>query len=97
VFEIWSEVIAVKELKYLAIRELVSNASSQKGLPAITIGQEFLLAVEQFFVSLCRILKVGSLHNGIDGASLLTKATENALGHINIVAGSAATAVRSGL
>ena len=65
-------------------------------LPLVTIFDELLLVVEKLLVEECSIFKVGSLHDGINGACLLTEATEDALGHIDIVLGGTTTAIWSG-
>jgi hypothetical protein len=48
-------------------------------LPLVTIRKKFFLVVNEFLVGLRGILKVGTLHNGVHGTRLLTKATVNAL------------------
>ena len=45
----------------------------------------------------CRIFEVWSLNDGINWASLLAEATENALGHIDVVLGSSSGAIGSWL
>ena len=45
-----------------------------------TILKQLLLVVEQLLVGLRRVLKVGALHDGIDGASLLAEAAASAGG-----------------
>lgn len=45
----------------------------------------------------CGVLEVGALHDGVDWASFLAEATENALGHIDVVLGSPSRAIWSWL
>lgn len=61
------------------------NIGGNLGFPLVSIVQEFLFVVQQLLVGLGRELKVGSLHNGIDRASFLTKAAINTFGHVNVV------------
>jgi len=69
------------------------NIFRQHILPSITIGKKLFLVVQQLLVIFGRKLKVGSLHDGIHWACFLAKATVNALGHVNVVLGCAATVV----
>ena len=68
--------------------------SRQLWLPLVAILNELLLVVEELLVQEGRVLEVGALDDGIDGASLLTEATEDALGHIDVVLRRTARAVR---
>lgn len=54
-------------------------------LPLVTVLQQLLLVVQQLLTCLGTVLHVGRLDNGIDRARLLTVATVNALGHVDIV------------
>ncbi len=45
-------------------------------------------------VGLGRVLKVGALHDGVDRARLLAEPAEDALCHVNVVAGGAAREIR---
>lgn len=54
-------------------------------LPAIAVGQQFLLVVEKLLVGLGGELEIGALHDGVNGACLLAETAVNALGHVNIV------------
>mmetsp|Transcript_24147 Transcript_24147/g.29265 ORF Transcript_24147/g.29265 Transcript_24147/m.29265 type:complete len:224 (+) Transcript_24147:225-896(+) len=55
--------------------------------PAITVGQQLLLVIEQFLVCLGRELRIRSLNDSINRASLLAEPAVDALGHIYIVPG----------
>ena len=70
--------------------------SGKLRLPLVTILNELLLVVEKLLVEEGGVFKVGSLHDGINGARLLTEATKDALGHVNVVLGGTATAIWSG-
>jgi hypothetical protein len=69
----------------LPVHRFVTEVIRQFWLPPIPIGQQFLLVVQQLFVRLSRILKIGSLYDGINRTSFLTKATVYALCHIDVV------------
>jgi len=71
--------------KYLAVEKVSLDVSSDLLLPPISIAQQFLFVIQQLLVGLCRELKVGSLNNGIHRTCLLTEATVDALGHVNII------------
>jgi len=66
-------------------------------LPAIAIGQELLLVVQQLLMVFNRKLEVRSFHDGIHRACLLAEATVNALGHIDVVLSRTATVVTARL
>lgn len=69
------------------------QVSSDFDFPFVTILQQFFLIVKQLFARLRCIFKVGPLHNCVDGARLLTEATVDAFGHIDIVASGSSTTV----
>jgi len=75
----------------------VFHDSCELWLPFIAILDELLLVVEQLFVEESRILVVWTLDDGVDWASLLAKATEDALCHIDVVFCGAAGAIGSWL
>ena len=56
-------------------------------LPLVAIGQQLLLIVQELLVRFGGELKVGSLHDGIDGTGLLAVSTVDALGHVDVVPG----------
>ena len=56
-------------------------------LPLVTVGQQLLLIVQELLVRFGGELKVGSLHDGIDGTGLLAVSAVDALGHVDVVPG----------
>ena len=56
-------------------------------LPLVTVGQQLLLIVQELLVRFGGELKVGSLHDGIDGTGLLAVSAVDALGHVDVVSG----------
>ena len=66
-------------------------------LPLVTVLNQLLLVVKQLLVQECCVLIVGALNDSIDRASLLAEATEDALGHVNVILGGAARSIGSGL
>mmetsp|Transcript_580 Transcript_580/g.768 ORF Transcript_580/g.768 Transcript_580/m.768 type:complete len:231 (+) Transcript_580:153-845(+) len=77
----------------LAVIVVRSDVLGQFGLPTVTVFQKLLFIVQQLFVCLCGVLKVGTLNNRINWASLLAETTENALGHVDIVASGSARSI----
>merc|ERR1719278_152726 len=73
-------------VEVLSIEVICFNVSCNLSLPLITI-------VQQLLVGLCGELKVGALHDGVDGAGLLAEAAVDALGHVNVVSGGSPGAV----
>ena len=71
--------------------------SRELWLPLVAILNELLLVVEQLFVEESRVFVVWPLDDGVDWACLLTKATEDALRHIDVVFCGAAGAIWSWL
>ena len=71
--------------------------SRQLWFPLVAILNELLFVVEKLLVQECRVLKVGTFNNRINGASLLAESTEDALRHIDIVLGRATRAIGSWL
>ena len=71
--------------------------SGQLGLPLVAILDELLLVVEKLLVKEGRVFEVGALDDGVDRAGLLAEATEDALGHVDVVLGRTARAIRSRL
>ena len=69
----------------LSIEVICFNVSCNLSLPLITVVQQLLLVVQQLLVGLRGELKVGALHDGVDGAGLLAEAAVDALGHVNVV------------
>ena len=65
--------------------------------PAVAVGEELLLVVEQLLVIFRGELKVGALHDGVDGAGLLAVAAVDALGHVDVILGRAAAIISPGL
>lgn len=77
--------------------DLGFNVACELGLPAVAIGQQLLLIVEQLLMVDDCGLVVGPFDDGVDGTGLLAEATVDALGHIDIVAGGPPGAVGAGL
>jgi hypothetical protein len=57
---------------------------------------ELLLVVKKFLVEVGWVLKVRSFNNGVNGASLLAKTAEDALGHVDIVLSGTTRTIRTG-
>lgn len=55
------------------------------------------VAVAAYLMCFRRVFKVRAFNNGVNRARLLAEATEDALGHVNVVAGCAAGAIVTGL
>ena len=83
--------------KVLSVQVVSFNVSSNLSLPLVSIVQQLLLVVEQLLVGLGGELEVGPLHDGVNRAGLLAEATEDALGHVDVVLGRTARAIRSRL
>lgn len=81
----------------LTVQVVGGEVAGELRLPAVTVGQQLGLVVEQLLVRLHGELEVRSLDDGVNGASLLAEATVDALGHVNVVASGAARAVGAGL
>jgi hypothetical protein len=81
----------------LSVEDLGGQVGGDFGLPLVTVGQKLLLIVKKLNTSLRSKLKVGTLDNGVDRARFLAEATVDALGHVNIVTGSATRTVSTGL
>src|SRR5690348_1215016 len=67
------------------------------GFPAVAIGEQLVLVVEEFLARLGRELEVRPLDDRIDRAGLLAIAAIDALRHVDVVARRAAAAVSAGL
>ena len=65
------------------------------GFPFVSICNQLGLIVKKFLVEESRVFEVRALDNRVDWARLLTETTKNALGHVNVVLGGAARAIRS--
>lgn len=77
----------------LTIEELAHQVLGDLLLPLVSVGQELFLIVEQLLVCFSGKLKIGALHNGINGTRFLAKSTVDALGHVNIVTSCSASSV----
>ena len=58
------------------------------------MSSKLTLVVQQFLAGLGRVLGIGTLDDGVNGARLLTEAAVDALGHVDVVARRATAAVR---
>src|SRR5437763_1999805 len=63
------------------------------GFPAVTVGEQFFLVVEELLAGLGGEFEVGSLDDRIDRACLLAIAAIDAFGHVDVVAGGAPAAL----
>lgn len=54
-------------------------------LPAVAIGKELFLVVEELLVRLSSILEIGALDDGVHGARLLAHTAVDALGHVDVI------------
>ena len=81
--------------QFLSVEVISFNVGCDLSLPLIAIVQQLLLVVEQLLVGLGGELKVGPLHDGVDGASLLAEAAVDALGHVNVVSRCSSSAITS--
>mmetsp|Transcript_13687 Transcript_13687/g.41384 ORF Transcript_13687/g.41384 Transcript_13687/m.41384 type:complete len:254 (+) Transcript_13687:800-1561(+) len=61
--------------------------------PLVAVGQQLFLVVEQLLVGLRRVLVVRALHDRVHRTRLLAEAAEDALGHVDVVAGGLAGTV----
>jgi hypothetical protein len=64
-------------------------------LPLVTVLNKLFLIIEKLLMEICGVLKVRSLNDSINRASLLAKAAENALSHVDIVLCGTAGAIRT--
>src|SRR4030095_7590136 len=62
-------------------------------LPAVAIGEEFLLVIIKFLARLGGEFEIRSLDDGIDRTGLLAQAAIDAFHHVDVVADGAAGAV----
>merc|ERR1719184_720727 len=86
---------AVSVGRCLPIKVVSLNVGRYLRLPFVTVVQELFLVVKELLVGLGGELKVGTLHDGVDRASLLTESAVDALCHVDVVAGCPAGAVRA--
>lgn len=77
--------------------DLALDVASQLWLPPVSIGQQFLLVVEQLLVVDSCIFVVGAFNDRIDRACFLAVSAVNAFGHVDIVAGGPTGSIRSRL
>ena len=68
-----------------SVQTLRSQVLADLALPFISIREEFFLVVQQLLVRVRRVLKVGTLDNGIHGARLLAEPAVDALCHVDVV------------
>src|SRR5690606_3554292 len=76
-----------------AIGRIGLDRLCQLVFPAVAVGQQALLVVEQLLASLGGELEVGAVDVGADRAGLLAEAAGDALHHVDVVARRAAAAV----
>ena len=68
-----------------SVQTLRSQVLADLALPFISIREEFFLVVQQLLVRVRRVLKVGTLDDGIHGARLLAEPAVDALCHVDVV------------
>lgn len=73
------------------------DVTGELWFPAISVGQQLFLVVEQLFVIDSGVLVVGALHNGVNRTGLLAIPAIYALCHVDIVAGSSPRPIRTRL
>ena len=71
--------------EFLSVRRIRPHNSCELRLPLVAIGQQFLFVIQQLFSRLSSILGIRSLHNSVDGATLLAESTVDAFGHVDVV------------
>mmetsp|Transcript_5996 Transcript_5996/g.12035 ORF Transcript_5996/g.12035 Transcript_5996/m.12035 type:complete len:206 (+) Transcript_5996:69-686(+) len=64
---------------------LIHQVLGNLAFPLVAIAQKLFLIVQELLVRLSCVFIVGTLDNGIDGASFLAETAIDALGHVNIV------------
>lgn len=79
------------------ISDLRFDISCQLRLPSVSICQQLLFVIEEFFMVDGGIFVVRTLNNSVDGTGFLAKSTVNALCHVNIVSSGSSGTVGSGL
>src|SRR5215207_1917761 len=77
----------------LPIRRIQRDVAGELALPAGAVVEELVLVVEELLPRLDRELVVRPLHDGVDRAGLLAEAAIDALHHVDVVTGCAASAV----
>src|SRR6202008_3349859 len=77
----------------LPVRRIGGDIRRDLAFPAVAVGQELGLVVQQLLARLGGELEVRPLDNRIDRAGLLAEAAVDALGHVDVVARGAAAAV----
>src|SRR5918993_4034363 len=73
----------------LSVRRVGGEVGGDRLLPAVTVGEQFGLVVEQLFARLGRELEVRPLDDRVDRARFLAQAAIDALDHVDVVAGGA--------
>merc|ERR1719413_44923 len=80
--------LAIKKLAHQVLRNLI--------LPFISVGKKLFLVVQKFFMGLGCKFVIGTFHDGIYGACLLTEPTINAFGHVDVITGCSTSSVFAG-
>src|SRR5690242_14129154 len=75
------------------VRRVGRQIGSDLRFPAVAIGEQLLLVVEELLVGLGGVLEVWSLDNCVDRAGLLAQPAIDAFRHVDIVTRRAAAAV----
>src|SRR5712671_330657 len=75
------------------VRRVEFDRFRKLALPAVAIGEQFLLVIIEFLARLSGEFEIRSLDDGIDRTSLLAQAAINALHHVDVVADGTAGAV----
>ena len=82
---------------YSAGSGLDLHDSRKLRLPLVTVLNQLLFVVKELLVQECGVLVVGAFDNSVDWAGFLAETAEDALGHVDVVLGSTARAIRTGL
>src|SRR5439155_26382190 len=67
------------------VRRVCRQIGSNLRFPAVAIGEQLLLVVEELLVGLGGVLEVRSLDDGVDRAGLLAQPAIDAFRHVDIV------------
>ena len=80
-------------VRYSAGSGLDLHDSRELRLPLVTVFDELLFVVKELLMQECRVLEVRAFDNGINWASFLAEAAEDALGHVDVILGRTARAI----
>src|SRR5579863_10253502 len=89
----WGEGQPAANVDVSSVGRLEGEGFRDLGFPAVAVGQELFLVVEQLLAGLGGELEIRTLDDGIDRAGLLAIAAIDAFGHVDVVARRAPAAV----